>query len=582
MQTPTAPSRCGRPWLSLIRTATGAPNAAWSASRMARAEASGSRGRRLTTSGPRPTLLWSTPAFAEMKPSRCSVISTPCCARTTRVDSRSTTSTSRGSLSIVAAIRTASDPGRTAVRSTTLPSALLTIFCATTSASPAAGARSADRRVRTISAGRSVPGPTSGNPGTAISVTWAMNGPRSRRRREAPQRRQHFPADASDGRALVDGGHLDGDDVGAGLDERPVHFDQLFRRARPRVLADDLAPIHAVGPRAQHGGIHFLEPALDAQPPPRGERLPRLVLVAGENRPPLRNERRLGPSRLARGFEARIDDLLPCLSGYLHADDQSVGEPPRQLRGQRRPGRHPDRHAAKRRTVEPRLVRLVELAGEVELLAVQQAAHDRHGLGHAGPPLLVPGELPAERPLVDALAAADAEREAPAGQAVRRGRGLRDQRGMIAKQRTRDLGREPHARGARGGRAEPAPDKRRRGRVVDPGMEVIGDRQRVEPRRLRLRRVIEQRLGLELFRAAEVRELGHHIPLRRRTALRRTRRPRCNPSRRTALRRTRRPPCNPSRRTALRRTRRPPCNPSRRTAPRRTRRPPCNPSRRTA
>ena len=67
---------------------------------------------------------------------------TPCSMRRTSTDSRSTTSTWRGSRSQRSANATASGRGSTVPRSTMRPSALDTTFWVTTSTSPARGARS--------------------------------------------------------------------------------------------------------------------------------------------------------------------------------------------------------------------------------------------------------------------------------------------------------------------------------------------------------------------------------------------------------------------------------------------------------
>src|SRR5579871_1073973 len=105
-----------------------------------------------------------------MKPRRCSVMITPPCARTTCLDSRRMTSTKRGSLPAWRARRVASGPAVTSPRSTRLPSALLTIFCAITRTSPSCGAGPGSRIACTRRSGNEAPGRTSGMPVSAVAV----------------------------------------------------------------------------------------------------------------------------------------------------------------------------------------------------------------------------------------------------------------------------------------------------------------------------------------------------------------------------------------------------------------------------
>ena len=159
------PSRHGRPNVSLTMTATSAPRAAKPA-RMRRAEASESSGSS-TTRPWAPLELWSMPLLAHTKPWWVSVMSTGPTMRTMRRDSRSTSSTTRGSLSHFAAHSVANPDGVTSSSSTVRPSALDTIFDVTTSTSPSTTSVAA-----AISAARSSPGRISGNPTTpAISIT---------------------------------------------------------------------------------------------------------------------------------------------------------------------------------------------------------------------------------------------------------------------------------------------------------------------------------------------------------------------------------------------------------------------------
>ena len=142
MATSTMPQRHGRPNESDTMTGTSTPKRARTAARMPAAEASGSRGRSVTSdpeSGP--TFDASTPPLAHTNPCGVSVMRTPFSMRTTRRASLSTTWTWRASRSKRWANSSASSPGTTPVRSMTAPSALDTIFWVTTSTSPSVSGR---------------------------------------------------------------------------------------------------------------------------------------------------------------------------------------------------------------------------------------------------------------------------------------------------------------------------------------------------------------------------------------------------------------------------------------------------------
>ena len=162
--TPAVPWRQGRPKLSFMTTAISIPVSAASPRRSACALRSGFSGNSSTRWEPSggPTFDWSTPAFAMMKPSLCSTISTPRRARTTRTDSDRTTSTSRGSLPTSAASATARAEGSIVARSTRRPSAFETIFCATTSTSPARGSDAVQPEGRRNQFGQVIAGPDQG------------------------------------------------------------------------------------------------------------------------------------------------------------------------------------------------------------------------------------------------------------------------------------------------------------------------------------------------------------------------------------------------------------------------------------
>ena len=152
-------------------TARSTPKRADNRTRNASALPSGSTGSNKARCTPSAgaTLDWSTPAFAMTKPSLCSTISKFGRARTTRRDSDSTISTSRGSLLISAPSFSASADGVTVATSTVRPSALETIFCATTNTSPARGRNLLVSSASPSNLARSCPACTIGRPGTACS-----------------------------------------------------------------------------------------------------------------------------------------------------------------------------------------------------------------------------------------------------------------------------------------------------------------------------------------------------------------------------------------------------------------------------
>ena len=166
MAIPAVPRRHARPKLSLITTPSFTPNRAESAARNRSAEASGSSGN--SNSRPPPswfTLDWSIPALAITQPRLCSTMMRFGRARTTRAAWLRITSTTRGSLPTSAANASARGEAVTDAISTMRPSALLTIFCATTRTSPSSGGASAMASPRIPA--RSSPGANIGSPGTA-------------------------------------------------------------------------------------------------------------------------------------------------------------------------------------------------------------------------------------------------------------------------------------------------------------------------------------------------------------------------------------------------------------------------------
>ena len=172
--TSVMPQRHGRPNESDTMTGTSTPNLARMASRIARAEPSGSCGRRVTMwplAGP--TFDASMPPLAQMKPCSVSVIRTPCSIRTTRRASRRTTSIWRGSRSQRSANVIASGRGSIVSRSTIAPSAFETIFWVTTRTSSGRSGRTpaVASIASPIRPARSSPPTISGMPTSAIAST---------------------------------------------------------------------------------------------------------------------------------------------------------------------------------------------------------------------------------------------------------------------------------------------------------------------------------------------------------------------------------------------------------------------------
>ena len=175
----TKPSRHGRPNVSVMTTPMEMPRSRSMANRNRRAEASGSFGRRMTTSSAS-VLDASTPELAHTQPCLLSVMTTPFFMRTIRLLSLSTTSTMRGSLSHISAICRANVDGVTVPRSTTAPSAFDTIFWHITRMSPSLRPTLAASIAASSNAGRSSPGWIWGTPGTGMMAIVLMGNPRVR------------------------------------------------------------------------------------------------------------------------------------------------------------------------------------------------------------------------------------------------------------------------------------------------------------------------------------------------------------------------------------------------------------------
>ena len=173
------PSRHGLPNVSDTMTATRAAVSFRRRSASRCAERSGSSGRHVTLP-PLRTFERSTPAFAQMNPWRVSTISARSVIRITRLDSRNTISTNRGSARIVRAQLRARAEGFTSRKRITRPSAFETTFCARTRTSPLRNSSSSRRSAAEIKSARSSPGFTSGR----------VRSPKSSIRLDASRRRK--------------------------------------------------------------------------------------------------------------------------------------------------------------------------------------------------------------------------------------------------------------------------------------------------------------------------------------------------------------------------------------------------------
>ena len=160
--TSTAPSRNGRPQVSVMRTAIRRPVAARISARSRAAEASGSSGSRQRLSGG--AFDRSTPELAHTKPWWVSVMSTDPPVRTIRRASATTAWISRGSRSLASAQARAMRLGLNSSSRATRPSDLETTFWQTARQSPSSGSSPA-RAMASITSGiRASPSVISGSP----------------------------------------------------------------------------------------------------------------------------------------------------------------------------------------------------------------------------------------------------------------------------------------------------------------------------------------------------------------------------------------------------------------------------------
>ena len=196
--------------------------------------------------------------------------------------------------------------------------------------------------------------------------------------------------------------------------------------------------------------------------------------------------------------------------------DEPVAEPAGQL-GRERPGRgHVDRHRLVGPVVDRGLRGPVVVALEVHPLAGPQLPDQPDRLREAQAPLLAAGKrVTGDRRLVHGLAGAHAEEHAAGRHHGERGERLRDHRRLVAQRGGEDARAERRTFGGDRGRAEPGERVRPVPAVMAPRLEVVRDRDDLEPDALGVPGELEQLDRAELLRRRLVAELHAVTPQRR-------------------------------------------------------------------
>ena len=175
-----------------------------------------------------------------------------------------------------------------------------------------------------------------------------------------------------------------------------VGVDQAFRVGDDRVARQHVGGVHLIGLDPQLLRVGGLKAAGRAQAAHGAQRLPGLVLAAGQDGP-AGGEDQVLLARFGRGLAVGPDDLGDRVGRVLHAGDQAVGIRAREGGRLGAAGGHQDRHAALGRRVELGGLRRVVIAVEGHLLAGEHAVHDLQAFLHPGLALGVAGEREAER-----------------------------------------------------------------------------------------------------------------------------------------------------------------------------------------
>ena len=139
--------------------------------------------------------------------------------------------------------------------------------------------------------------------------------------------------------------------------------------------------------------------------------------------------------------------------------------------------------------------------------AAEQLADDLDSLLEHLEPLVGARPAVAEHVLVQVLAGADAEEEAPSEQRLGRRCGVGDDRRVQADQRAGHRGADPDPVRRLGDRAEHAPDERAVALRVDPRMDVIGDQREREAGRFGALGVLDEGVWALFFRREPVADL---------------------------------------------------------------------------
>jgi hypothetical protein len=165
-----------------------------------------------------------------------------------------------------------------------------------------------------------------------------------------------------------------------------------------------------------------------------------------------------------------------------------------------------DRNGRFRQVVDARVLDRVVLAAVRLLPALPQRAHHLDRLAQHLEPHVRLRPVVAEDVLVERLAAADPEVEAPAGHDGARRRRLGDDRGVDADGGTGDAGGDRQVDGL-GERADDGPHERAVALLVVPGVVVVGDPERVEARLLGPLGLLDEIPGPELLTGEKASDL---------------------------------------------------------------------------
>ena len=277
-----------------------------------------------------------------------------------------------------------------------------------------------------------------------------------------------------------------------------------------RVARDDEAGVRAIGGRLR-ASFHFAR-ILDAGLVLGGQgkggpflgvlHRARTVVIEAHLHLDHPLERRGIPPFVARTLLHRRNERVAVeLGAFSAGDDDPVAVAAGEGGGLWAAGRDEQRDRVARLVEKLRLLRAEVLPLEGHVVLRPELLDEADGLAESSQPLPGLGPLGRrERRFVHGLAAAHAQEHAPRGEKRDRGHGLRDDRGVVAERRRHHARAKPHPRSARGHRAEPRERERRVPAGVAPGVEVIAHRDAVEAELLGEHGVIEERLGVELFR----------------------------------------------------------------------------------